>query len=532
MVLVKPSAEQIQEAKKAQDVQDALDIQIVEHYLKMDRKGEFLNPPSTDEQLDEFIQCAYGVRIPRKVVTPGHRAPFEFVSDLFFERTTNALGFANRTGGKTKAVSILNHLDMLFKPGCEIASAGAVLDQADKCYRYFLEYTNKKWFIKFCKEFKQRFGRAFLGKSLQSYTKFGNNSLLEIITGTEKGLRSPHPHKARLDEIDLMPWSSIQTAFSMAKSSGGIAGQYTLTSTRQMEEGTMQKLLDTSAEKGIEVYEWDIWEAVEKCTRRCENDPTYGTCPIYRFCRGKAHHCDGFYSINDFISKVRLLDQTTFDTEWTNLKPARHKQVYWMFDRTRNILTPATLRALAGVEKPLTSWFRIGAIDFGSSPGHPFVYLKIFQIPNVHAWLIYYEYVQEQRLLRDHAQKIKTSPFYLPGELIFADHDAQDRLELAAHGVHTKPAIKDVVVGLDYVGALLQGYPPYFRPALYVWYECQHTIREFNTYSWPVLAGGKIDRTGLPEKKNDHCMDGARYALLSYRDKRAEGYKAHKVTGV
>ena len=76
-------------------------------YLELNEKGLFINPPSTDDELHEFIEIAYRVTIPRKVVEEGHRAPFDFVSDLFFERTRNALAFANRNGGKTFAVAIL-----------------------------------------------------------------------------------------------------------------------------------------------------------------------------------------------------------------------------------------------------------------------------------------------------------------------------------------------------------------------------------------------------------------------------------------
>ena len=160
-------------------------------------------------------------------------------------------------------------------------------------------------------------------------------------------------------------------------------------------------------------------------------------------------------------------------------------------------MTPKRLESMTGFAYPQLSWQRISGIDFGSSPGHPFVYVKLTRLPNGGPWLIFYEYHAEQKLLRDHAKSIKNSPYWHRGEAIFADHDSQDRLELASHGVATRPAIKganSVNVGIDQVATLLSGLPPKEEPMLYVWHECTYTIFEFGVYSWPIRADGKPDR--------------------------------------
>jgi hypothetical protein len=487
---------------------------ILAYFLEMDDKGRFIHAPRNDDELYEFIVLAYGIRLPRKVITPGHKAPFSFVANLFFERAKNVLAFASRNGGKTFSVALLNHLDMLFKSGCEIASAGAVRDQADKCYRYYQSFLELPWFKEVCEKFERITGKPLLVDSIKSKTTFSptmdrtKGSLLEIITGTETGLRGPHPNKARIDEVDLVDWSVLQTALSMAHSSDGIRGQNVFTSTRQLQDGSMQRLLDESTAKGIDVYEWDIWEVVEKCERRCIDDPKEGTCPIYTFCKGRAHHCAGFYKIDDFIDKVRLLDRETFETEWENKRPSRHKMVYSSFQHSKHIMTPERLVQMCGAEYPLMNWQKLSGLDFGSSPGHPFVYLKLCQLPTGQ-WLIFNEYVAEQRLMRDHAASIKRSPFYYPGEIIYADWDAQDRLELQDLGVRTRQAIKGpqtITMGIDFIKTLLNGFPPLEEPQIFVWHDCIHTIREFGVYQWPVRSDGKVDRTGTPVKDNDHCF--------------------------
>jgi hypothetical protein len=316
---------------------------------------------------------------------------------------------------------------------------------------------------------------------------------------------------------------------SMARGTHGIRGQNVFTSTRQKIRGSMQKLLNEAEQKGIAVYEWNIWEVVEKCPRRCFDDPEFGTCPIYAFCKGKAHHCEGFYSIDDFIDKVRLIDQETWETEWLNKKPSRSKLVY-NFDN-RHIMTPDRLFKKFGVGRPSPYWHRVSGMDFGTGPGHPFVYVKLCQFPSGE-YMVFYEYVAEQRLLRDHAQAIKTSPFYLPSELIYADWAAQERLELKSMGIRTRQAVKEVLVGVDYVKTLLSGFAPSFEPMLYVWYECSFVIDEFTQYQWPTRADGSPDRTGLPMKRWDHSMDAIRYALYSSKGASTVRYRARTIPGI
>lgn len=517
-------------------VEGQVNQKIVSYWLELDDTGNFVHKLKEDNDLDEFIQLAYGIRLPRKVITPGHRSSFEFVADLFFERVKAALAFANRTGGKTLSVALLNHLDLIFKRRCEITSAGAVVQQAEKCYEYFKAFNTLPFFKVHCENFALKTGSRFDLPSTKEETKFGNLSKIEIITASQKGFRGPHPQKSRVDEIDEIPWNILQTGLSMSQSAHDIRGQDVFTSTRQNEHGSMQRLLDESQQKGIEIYEWNIWESLEKCNRRCINDPVYGTCPVLVFCNGQAHDCDGFYSIDDFVSKATMIDRDTWDIEWVNKKPAREKLVYKHFNKNVHVLDEAGLLKLTGCSRPSLTWGpRISSLDFGASPGNPFVYLKLCGLPGGIGWLVYFEYYVEQRLLRDHARAIKASPGYTFGERIYGDWDAQDRLELKQYGVNVVPAVKGpdtVSVGIDKISEMLQGYAPNFKPVLYVWHECVATIKEFALYQWPIKADGTPDRSGRPKDGWDHAMDALRYAIFShYRFGHAK-YRARKASGV
>jgi hypothetical protein len=428
----------------------------------------------------------------------------------------------------TYGVAVLNHLDMIFKPGCEIASAGAVKDQADKCYRYFREFNEMPWFTRVNEQHLVMTGKPMLVNSIKSHTEFGNGSLLEVITGSEKGFRGPHPNKARVDEIDELDWDIFQTGLSMAQSSKGIRGQNVFTSTRQHSDGSMQRLLDEAHEKGIEIYEWNVWEMLERCPRRCFDDREHGNCPIFTFCKGQAHNCAGFYKVDDFVDKVRLIDRDKFETEWLNSKPARHKLVYPQFSPSRHVLSRKQFAQMFGREEPSWEWPMVSSIDFGSSPGHPFVYGKLVRAPVSGAWILWEEYVKEQALLREHAKAIQGTQFYRFGEWCYSDWDAQDRLELQSHGIHTRPAVKSVSPGLDYVKSLLMGTPPQEIPMLYVMEWCTNAIYEFNKYQWPTRPDGKPDKSGRPMQENDHSMDQIRYGLYSYHKQGGVRYRGRQ----
>jgi hypothetical protein len=158
---------------------------------------------------------------------------------------------------------------MLFK-AVEIVSAGAVQDQADRGYEYLIGIFTKE---------------PLLFSLMASYNKeemtLENGARILLTCATFAGLNGPHPNKVRLDEIELIHPNILNEGFSMSQEQRGYRAQDTLTSTRKVASGTVQKLLDEAKDRNISVYNWCVWEVLEPCTRQCKNDPKYGTCPAY-----------------------------------------------------------------------------------------------------------------------------------------------------------------------------------------------------------------------------------------------------------
>ncbi len=490
-----------------------------------------------------YIRLFLGIYIPRKNFCRDHKAPFTFICDMFFEEVRNSIAFANRIGGKTTNMAILNHLDMAFKPGCEIASAGAIKEQAQKCYTYFVGFHNRNDYLA---ELIMPHKPPTMKK-----TFYANGGFLEVITGTIAGFNSPHPHKVRIDEVELMAWDVLQEGLSMVMTTEShatrkdIMAQNVLSSTRKSEAGTMQRLLEKATKEkrkvgGYKIYKWCIWEVLEKCDRKCEKDEYYGTCGALEVCKGRAKNCEGYFKIDDFIDKVTMLDKDTWEAQWECKRPSRELFVYGKYwNKDKHILRRPQKTEEKTDKHFVEDPYYIGAIDFGSSPGHPFVYKEYLldvekfkkeveeseydeMIRSKITFYVSYEYRSGGDTMEAHAEKIKASPNYSPYMPIFADPSAkQSRIDLEElYGVMTLEADNAVIDGIDKVRAHLQfaGNRAHFY-MLDDYLDCDEVELvgsdvEFAQYKFKRTQDGKVNQKE-PMKMDDHGMDCDRYAISS-----------------
>src|SRR5262249_46072386 len=74
------------------DTMEADDIRgIVQRVKTLSRRLRY-EGPQNDDELHAWIKTNIGVDIPRTSVCEDHVAPFQFLADLYFERTSAALG--------------------------------------------------------------------------------------------------------------------------------------------------------------------------------------------------------------------------------------------------------------------------------------------------------------------------------------------------------------------------------------------------------------------------------------------------------
>jgi phage terminase large subunit len=186
-----------------------------------------------------------------------------------------------------------------------------------------------------------------------------------------------------------------------------------------------------------------------------------------------------------------------YDRHIKGLWVAAEGLVYELFDRNVHVIPPFT---------PPADWMRVNAVDFGFT--NPFVCL--FGAVDYDGRLyVYDEHYQAGALIKDHAAEIRKR-----GEprWTVADHDAQERAELTAEGVHTRAAIKDVSLGIQRVAermvVLKDGYP-----RLFIAENCHNLIRELGQYVWETRKDDKPVKEE-PRKTNDHAADAARYLVM------------------
>lgn len=171
------------------------------------------------------------------------------------------------------------------------------------------------------------------------------------------------------------------------------------------------------------------------------------------------------------------------------------------------------------------SWRRFRVIDFGYT--NAFV-CQWWALDDDSRMYRYREIYRTQRLAEDHAREIVALSAGERIELTIADHDAEDRATLAAHGVPTRPAFKSVSRGIQATQARLRPAGD-GRPRLYLLRDAlvardpdlaarklpTCTEEEVEGYVWAQGAGGKAKEE--PVKLHDHGVDTLRYAV-AYAD--------------
>jgi PBSX family phage terminase large subunit len=215
--------------------------------------------------------------------------------------------------------------------------------------------------------------------------------------------------------------------------------------------------------------------------------------------RIKAFHWtieDNPYLLPEYVENLKKSTPTGmwYDRAIKGLWVAAEGAIYESFNSSVHVIDPFPIP---------DSWERIGAIDLG------------FDNPFCHLWgavdgdkrlYIYAEHYEAKKLLSYHANIIRAGG---PISRIVRDHDAQEGAELAAHGIRTTPANKDVLQGIQRVAERLtvQGDG---KPRLFIFKACKNLIREFPRYRWKV---GKAKEE--PIKEDDHAMDALRYMVMS-----------------
>lgn len=313
--------------------------------------------PQTDDELHEWIVRETGYNIPRVAVCEGHRAPFDFVADAYFERKSALFLLGSREMGKTLSVAVIHYANSKTKPGCESITFGAIDEQARRAYRYI-----KQFVFTTDDEQKKIPKDEIAGIPMRRETHWKNGSLVEIIVGSASGVNSPHDQKVHADEVDLMErlvWDESRNISSSKTLADGtvISAQDFATSTRKSMHGLVQEIIDecdsakaSGFEPPWEIYESCVFEASKEVPNCRRVDPLsrtirltelgLDTCSLCdcnlvakgewsegvprtleRVCSGKFFRSRGWMRYEDIKRKFRNNTQSTWEAQMECTRP-------------------------------------------------------------------------------------------------------------------------------------------------------------------------------------------------------------------
>ncbi len=319
--------------------------------MRAAKRMEISQKPTNDQELWEYIRDECELKIPRKAVCEGHCSPFDFLSDIYFERGNHdKLAVGNRGSGKTQVMGALHAVNARTKPKYTSCTVGAVEAQSVRAYNFFREQM-----------MRERWMRLISGRIAMGKTEITGGGKVEIVIGTITGVNSPHPILAHFDEVELLREGVFDEALNMAQSKNGYRAMNILTSSWKKPRGFVSQLIDEvqRAEREGEVppyqvYRWCVWETTESCEHDCD------ACPFSNVVKGewedgskrtfesackrgspvpgtgKLKHTDGFVALEDGVARFRKLPRRVFESQQESKRPTMEGLIYDVFDEDRH----------------------------------------------------------------------------------------------------------------------------------------------------------------------------------------------------
>ena len=312
-----------------------------------DLLAEGLAPEDQNARLKELVEQNLfifkdGRRLPIVMIPP----MVEFVSDLFYERTQQAILWKPRGGGGSLAAAILIWLMMVYRGKSFLDMAGSG-EQAKRVY----EYVSQFWYC------IPGVAEALLdGDPLLSETRLKNGVTLSCVPASEKAARGKHVAGFVADEScqeDARVGKVLQAAVQGALSEPNFT--IVLLSTFHVPFGFFQENWDLAEERGYKRYRWNVYDCMSPCAVGLEtatdDDPLALSycrhdCPLttlvperdaegrtigehYAGCHGKARTSCGYLS-RDAILKAWKLNAGTgvWEVEHECQRPTTSGMVY------------------------------------------------------------------------------------------------------------------------------------------------------------------------------------------------------------
>jgi len=211
---------------------------------------DFELPIKSEEHLQDFINLAFGVKLPDVQVCPNHSTPWQAFCDAYFARYPVIVIKASRGfGGKSFMLALLSLVEALT-----LKADVSLLGGSGAQSKIILEHMAKFWNYK-------NAPRNLLVSDIQQEMRFAWGNKVRALMASQTSVRGPHNPRLRCDEIDEMDIRILDAALGQPMSTDAVPAQTILSSTHQNADGTMTEILRRAAVNGYKVHEWCWREA-------------------------------------------------------------------------------------------------------------------------------------------------------------------------------------------------------------------------------------------------------------------------------
>lgn len=454
----------------------------------------------------------------------------------------------------THGVAILHLLNLLYKPGIEACTVGAIEAQADRAYNHFRTLV---------RIYQEKTGQDVVLNSMQKLTRMKNQSTLEILAGTKNAVNGPHPQVVHVDEVELMDPEVYQESRNMSqgKTRGDrhFRAQDIITSTRKRGVGPMQELIDQINEAKLmdmdppyTMYAWCIFECAQamdgssetqkKCQITFPDAPEEEKCGCDRIasgrwdneqprtlkdvCGGRFGKSDGWIDHDTIVNVFTKSSRGIWEAQQECIRPSTEGLVYPQFNVDRHGIRKY-------VPDPENGPIYMG-MDFGGTNPFGIVWLQRlnFEVETISSTGVPIRMKEGSVVIFDEVYKadignqqaaaliIRKENYwrsvvpYFKVNSRFADPQGKAaRLDFARHNppLPTKFLVsRDVKEHIKVCAYYIE------NDRVFVDVDrCEMFVSEIESYHYPKKKAGMVDDPDIPVKDFDHTVDAFRYALVN-----------------
>lgn len=454
--------------------------------------------PCTEDELARWLHYHLDVRLPRRPVLPDSAAPFQYLSHAFFGPAPGAprdcVVWAPRGGGKTFLGAVATALDLIYKPGVEVAILAGSREQAGRMYEHLRALFDRP-------SLRALVRAAPTERSLE----LRNASRCRLLAASHASVRGLRVQILRCDEVELFSeelWEAAQLTTRTADCAGReTPGAIEAFSTMHRAAGLMSRIIDGAGDTRT-VFRWGVVDVLARCSpdRPCE------PCDLQDECDGRAKEGAGHIRIDDALTLKSRVAADTWESEMLCLRPSRSDLVFPDFNPRVHVASGAF-----DPNDPAIHW--CAAMDFGFRS--PTVVLIAARLPSGHLH-IQSERSARESLLAEHIEDLLSAP-----RLSFVAIDPAGRQRSEQTGLSNAAVLRragfrvrdrrcGLQEGLAAVRARLR--PASGSPSLSIEPECRVLIESMNSYRYP--PDDPLCEQPLKDGA-DHACDALRYLVVS-----------------